>query len=531
MKTGMIMTTMCASLGFIALAAPRADEPKKPAAPQTQAVPQTSAPQAPAAAKSSGGSEPPSMFGGTLARNMVSDEKGLPDKWDVKTGMNVKWSAALGSQSYAGPVLHGGKVFVGTNNEGLRNPKLKSDRGVLMVFDMKDGKFLWQAAHPKLPSGMVNDWPLQGICSTPFVDGDRVYYVSNRAEVICSDTEGFRDGENDGPYTSETEKTEMDEDVIWKYDMMKELDVFPHNLAAGNPIVVGNILFTVTGNGVDEGHVNVPSPDAPSFIAIDVTTGKLLWENASPGEKIIHGSWSNPAYGVIKGRPQVIIPGGDGWVYSFVPETGKLLWKFDANPKDAVYVLGGSGTRNEIIATPVVWEDKVFVGVGQDPEHGEGIGHLWAIDATGDGDVTEKNKVWHRGGKDFHRTISTVAIHDGLLYAADLSGFLYCLDARTGELQWTHDLAAAVWGSPFVADGRIYIGDEDGDVAVFKEGRKKELIAEMNMGNAVYTTPVARDGVLYIVTRTKLFAIAKGASSPPPPAPAGSTPPPSPSGS
>lgn len=528
MKTGMVITTICASFAVVALAAPRADEAKRPEAPQTQAAPKAPTPQAPTPATRAhatrpvaGGSEPPAMFGGTHARNMVSDEKGLPEKWDVKTGLNIKWSAALGSQSYAGPVLHGGKVFVGTNNEGLRNPKLKLDRGVMMAFDMKDGKFLWQAAHPKLPSGMVNDWPLQGVCSTPYIEGDRLYYVSNRAEVICADTEGFRDGENDGPYTTETEKSEIDEDVIWKFDMMSELDVFPHNLAAGNPLVAGNILFTVTGNGVDEGHVNVPSPDAPSFIAIDITTGKLLWENAMPGERIIHGSWSNPAYGVIKGRAQVILPGGDGWVYSFVPETGKLIWKFDANPKDAVYVLGGSGTRNEIIATPVIWEDKVYVGVGQDPEHGEGIGHLWAIDATGDGDVTAKGMVWHRGGKDFGRTISSVAIHDGLIYAADLSGFLYCLDARTGEHFWTHDLAAAVWGSPFVADGRIYIGDEDGDVAVLREGRKKELIAEMNMGNAVYTTPVARDGVLYIVSRTKVFAIARGAT------PAAVAPPPS----
>ncbi|HET6374121.1 MAG TPA: PQQ-binding-like beta-propeller repeat protein [Candidatus Polarisedimenticolia bacterium] len=494
-----IAGALCAGfvLAAVAAAAPSpADEKAKPAAAPASKAPVPTG--------------PPAMFGGTPARNMVSSEKGLPEKWDIHTGLNVKWSAALGSQSYAGPVVYGGKVFVGTNNEGLRNPKLKNDRGVVMAFNADDGTFLWQATHPKLPSGMVNDWPLQGVCSTPYVEGDRLYYVSNRAEIVCADTEGFRDGENDGPFTTETDTGETDADIIWKYDMMGELDVFPHNLAAGNPLVVGDLIFTVTGNGVDEGHVNIPSPTAPSFIAVNKNTAKLAWENASPGEKILHGSWSNPAYGVIKGRPQVIIPGGDGWVYSFVPETGKLLWKFDANPKDAVYVLGGSGTRNEIIATPVIWEDKVYVAVGQDPEHGEGIGHLWAIDATKDGDVTETGKVWHRGNKDFHRTISTVAISDGLLYAADLSGFLYCLDARTGEHFWTHDLAAAVWGSPFVADGRVYIGDEDGDVTVLRAGKKKELIGEMNMGNAVYTTPVAKDGVLYIVSRSKIFALKNG---------------------
>src|SRR5262245_2092501 len=134
------------------------------------------------------------MFGGTPSRNMVSDEKNLPDKWDVKTGENIKWSAKLGSQTYAGPVVAGGKVFVGTNNEGMRNPKLTGDRGNIMVFNAEDGKFLWQAAHPKLPAGRVNDWPLQGICSTPAIEGDRMYYVSNRCELVALDTEGFKDG-------------------------------------------------------------------------------------------------------------------------------------------------------------------------------------------------------------------------------------------------------------------------------------------------------------------------------------------------
>jgi outer membrane protein assembly factor BamB len=460
------------------------------------------------------------MFGHGPSRNMADDQaKGLPAKWDPATGMNIKWVADLGSQSYGGPLFAGGKIYIGTNNEKPRNPKLTGDRGVLMVFEAADGKFLWQSAHPKLAAGRVNDWPLQGVCSTPAVEGDRVYYVSNRAEVIAADVEGFRDGgQNDGPFQGETEKSEIDEDVLWKLDMIGELDVFPHNLAAGNPLLVGDVIYTVTGNGVDEGHINIPVPTAPAFIAVDKNTGKLLWESAAPAGNILHGQWSNPAYGEIKGRAQVIFPGGDGWIYSFEPKTGKLLWKFDCNPKDSVWRLGGAGTRNNIIGTPVIWDDKVYIAVGQDPEHGEGVGHLWAIDATGEGDVTGKNAVWHRGGEDFHRTISTVAISDGILYAADLSGHLHALDAKTGEPYWMHDVFAAIWGSPFVADGKVYLGDEDGDVVVLKAGKKMEVLHEVNMGNSVYTTPVAKDGVLYINTRSKLFAIAEGAGKKPEPA-------------
>jgi outer membrane protein assembly factor BamB len=472
------------------------------------------------------------MYGNTPGRNMVSDEEGLPSKWDLKTGLNVKWSAELGSQAYAGPIISGGKVFVGTNNEHGYNPKLKGDRGNVMAFDLDSGDFLWQSAHPKLPAGRVNDWPLQGVCSTPAIEGDRLYYVSNRAEVICADTEGFRDGENDGPYTDEHEMvregeklvklpktSELDEDVIWKFDMIGELDAFPHNLAAGSPLLVGDLLFMVTGQGVDEGHINIPVPDAPSFVALNKKTGKLVWENAMPGNNVLHGSWSNPAYGVIKGKAQVIFPGGDGWLYSFEPKSGKLIWKFDMNPKDSKWELGGRGTRNNVISTPVVYDDKVFIGVGQDPEHGEGPGNLWAIDASQTGDVTGKAAVWHRGGEDFHRTMSTAAIADGLMYIADLSGFVYCLDVKTGQEYWKYDAFAAIWGSAFAADGKVYIGDEDGDVAVLKQGKKLELLHETNLGASVYTTPVAHDGVLYIVTRRKLFAIADGIAPKAPEAP------------
>ena len=448
------------------------------------------------------------LWGGTLSRNMVSDEKNIPASWDLETGENIKWTAELGSQSYAGPLIIGEKVFVGTNNKALYDPKLTGDRGNLMAFRESDGKFLWQITHTKLPAGRVNDWPLQGICSTPFIEGDRLYYISNRCEVVCVDTEGFLDNEeNDGPFRDETETSEIDGDIIWSYDMMDELDVFPHNLATCSPLAVGDLLFLETSNGVDEGHIHIPSPDAPSFIALNKNTGELVWEDASPGENILHGQWSNPAYGVIKGVPQVIIPGGDGWVYAFEPETGNIIWKFDCNPKDSVWELGGRGTRNNIISTPVVYDDKVFLAVGQDPEHGEGVGHLWCIDASQTGDVTETAGIWHFGDEQFNRTMSTVAIADGLLYISDLSGFLYCLDVNTGDLYWKHDTFAAIWGSPYVVDGKVYLGDEDGEVVVLKAGKTEQVLFENNMGSAVYTTPVAKDGVLYIVTRNMLVAI------------------------
>ena len=431
-----------------------------------------------------------SMWGFTPGRNLATTATGIPAKWDPES---PKWVAELGAQTYAGPIVHGGKVFVGTNNQSMKNPKLGGDRGVIMAFNEADGAFLWQMTHTKLPAGRVNDWPQQGICSTPYIDGDRIYYVSNQCQVVCIDTEGFRDGENDGPFKDETETSEIDGDVIWSYDMIEELTVFPHNLATSSPIGVGDLLFVVTSNGVDEGHVAIPAPFAPSFIAVNKKTGELAWENGLPGEDILHGQWGSPAYGEVEGKGQVYMPGGDGWLYALEAKTGKLIWKFDYNPKDSVWELGRRGTRNALIGTPVFYDNRVFIAVGQDPEHGEGVGHLWLL-----------------GDEHYNRTISTVAIKDEMLYAADLSGFVYGVDLETGERLWRYDTVAAIWGSPFAGDGKVLIGDEDGDVAVLKEGRELELLFETNMGSAVYTTPVFANGVLYLATRNKLFAIEGG---------------------
>ena len=447
------------------------------------------------------------MWGGTQNRNMVSGETGIPAEWDVKSKKNIKWVAPLGSQTYGNPVIAGGRVYVGTNNNGGLRPGISGDKGIMVCVDEKTGKFLWQITHDKMPTGRVNDWPEQGICSAPVVEGERLYYVSNRCELVCADVNGFLDDENDGPFKDEKYKEKEDGDFLWLLDMFDEYEVFPHNLATSSPVVAGDLIFVLTSNGVDEGHLNLPNPEAPAFVAVDKNTGKLKWQANQPGERVLHGQWSSPAYGVMGGAPQAVFAGGDGWCYSFEPETGKLLWKYDLNPKDSVYKLGGRGTKSYIIGTPVLYDDKVFLAVGQDPEHGEGIGHMHAIDATKRGDITESGRVWHVGGEDFHRTLSTVAIADGLLYAADLSGFVYCFDVKTGQKHWRHDLMSAIWGSPYVVDGKMMIGNEDGDVLVFQHGKELKLLATNPMENSVYTTPVAANGTLFVTNRKALFAI------------------------
>ena len=442
------------------------------------------------------------MWGGTGDRNMVSEMTGLPTEWDVDTGMNVRWVAELGSQSYGNPVVASGMVFVGTNNELERDPNQPGDRGVLMAFRETDGEFMWQQTHAKLEAGRANDWPFQGVASSPLVDAEVLYYTSNRGVVTALDINGFRDGENDGPITDEELTGEFDADVIWEFDMLEEVGSYPHNLSNSSPVMWGDMLFVSTANGHDESHVNVPSPLAPSIVAVNKTTGEYVWEDNSVEDRILHGQWSTPSVGTIGGVVQVVSGQGDGWVRGYVAETGEKLWEFDTNPKDSEW----PRTRNELISTPVIVDGVVYLANGQDPEHGEGVGHFYAIDGTERGDITESGLIWHYD--DIRRSISTAAVVDGLVYMADFSGFLHCLDAETGEPLWVYDTFAAVWGSPFVVDGKVYLGDEDGDVVVLEHGREMEVLAEMNMGSAVYATVVPANGALLLNNRNELFSLA-----------------------
>ena len=507
------------------------------------------------------------QWGGSPHRNNTPAGENIPFKWNLETGENVLWASPLGSQTYGNPVIANGKVFVGTNNTHgyLKRYPSKIDLGVLLAFEERTGKFLWQASSPKLPTGRVHDWPQQGVCSTVYCDDKRLWYNTSRGEVVCLDVEGFHDGENDGPFKAEANENLDEGDIIWRYDMMGDLGVSQHNMCSCSITCVGDRCFVITGNGVDEGHINLPAPNAPSFICLDKNTGKLLWTDKSPGLNILHGQWSSPCVFEAGGREQVVMGGGDGWLYSFDPAGdgkggAKLLWKFDGNPKDSLYVLGGRSTRNHLISTPVFYDGYVYVGMGEDPEHGEGNGHLYCIDPTKRGDVSlelavdaegkeiphkrlkavDSNKgekaipnpntaaIWHydvvdrnkNGKKEFeetmHRTMGSVAIKDDLLFVTDIGGLVHCVDAKKvvdGKpiVYWTHDMFSAAWGSVLIVDGKVYVGDEDGDITVFELSKELNVLAENNMIKSLYTTPVVASDTLFIANKSTLIALKSGA--------------------
>ena len=474
------------------------------------------------------------QWGQRFSRNMASEEKNLPDDFDPKSGRNIKWSTALGTSTHSTPVVASGKVLIGTNNDDPRDPRQQGDRGVLMCFDEKDGKFRWQLVVPKITTSNFWDWPRAGICSPATVEGDRVYIVSNRGEVVCLDLHGMANG-NDGPFRDEgrhmvpagqppLEPGATDADILWLFDMIKECGVRQHDSAHCSILQHDHFLYANTSNGVDDTHKAIASPDAPSLVVLDKASGRLVArDDEHIGPNIFHCTWSSPALGEVNGRALVFFVGGNGVVYAFeavkdgvdrVDGVAKLkkVWWFDcdpAGPKENIHDFLRNRTQSpvNVYGMPVFHDGRVFVAVGGDMWWGKRQAWLKCINAAGTGDITRSGEVWSYPLR--NHTSSTPAVHDGLVFIADCGKTIHCVDAATGRACWTHEMQGEIWASPLVADGKVFIGTRRGEFVILTASREKKLLATIDMGAPISSTPVAANGVLYVATMNRLFAIQK----------------------
>jgi outer membrane protein assembly factor BamB len=468
-----------------------------------------------------------------------SDGSGI----DLRTTQNVRWVASLGSETYSSPAVAAGKVFIGTNDSALADQCFEqTGGGMLLCLDEATGQLLWRLVVPRLTSGRKStdfDAMGLGICSSPVVDGDRVYVVTNRAEVLCLDINGMANG-NDGPFTDErhywvpaghppVEPGPKDADIIWRFDMTS-LPVFPHDAAASSVLVHGDILYVGTGNGVD--NKVPPFPSAPSLIALDKRTGRLLaTEHEGIGAHVFHGQWSSPSLGWIDSRALVFFGGGDGVCYAFNalatvvsgPVYFHKVWSYDCTApfradKQGKPIDYWSGDRREgrgnlddgqfaspceIIGTPAFYKNRVYVAIGQDPQHGRGRGLLTCIDAGKSGEASH-GEVWSYDK--IERSLSSVAIADGLVYAADMPGRVHCLDSETGHCYWVYDCKSDIWTSPLIVDRKVFIGTRKA-LWVLAADKSPRVLATIRLGTPIRSMPVAADGMLFVASQRYLWAV------------------------
>jgi outer membrane protein assembly factor BamB len=469
-----------------------------------------------------------------VARSAASSA--LPDVFDPG---DLLWECSLGTHQYTVPRIDDGQLFIGIDDSAIDHPIIESTGGgLLMRLDLATGEMIWQLAVPRYMEGTeapyhFNHWKC-GICSQPAIDGKRLYIVGSRGEIMCLDRNGQADG-NDKPFIDETaylgipadseyKLTAKDGDIIWKYDLIKNLGVVPHDVCGSSPVLHGPYLYTSTSNGFDDKHVQPANPLAPSLIAFDKITGRLVAVDGELiGKRMFHGQWSSPIVTDAGGRYMVIFGGGDGFLYAFEPVdptrvtdeplTLNRIWQYDCNPPHYRYRDGKpvnysrwnrqhADGPSEIIATPVAHNGRIYVAIGQSPLHGPGIGNLSCIDAA-----TGK-KVWD--SQEVGRSLATVAIADGLLYTADYNGYCYCFDADSGRLFWKHDIEGGNWSaSPVVVNGRVYFSNEKNVLWVLKHDRQKHVIARSRTRTPAIT-PVRYNSILLIPTQRNLFALKLG---------------------
>ena len=503
------------------------------------------------------------QWGGHDNRNLVSAETGLPDTFapgekrggriNLQTTRNVKWVAKLGSRTYGNPTVADGRLYVGTDAQSLEDdPRFSYSRGgMVRCFAEETGKLLWQLATPertKLPTEMHFGHQFLGVCSSPTVDGDRVYVVGTGDDILCLDVHGQANG-NDGPFLDEAkymagpgkppiELQPTDGDILWRFDLIDQLEVRPHDAASCSVLVHGDLVYVGTSNGVDKPHKKVISPLAPSLIALEKTTGRLVaTDNALIGTRLYHAQWSSPSLAKVGDKTLIFFGGGDGVCYAFealaeAPEKQvhlKQVWSYDCNPPEYKYRDGKlipyyegdkrksySTNKNDgqwvgpsqIIATPVFLDGRIYVATGQDPAHGRGKGLLHCIDATQTGDITQTGRIWMYDGLD--RSLSTVAVAEGLVYAADVAGRLHCLDADSGHCYWVQKTQGETWGGPLWADSKLYIGNKRA-FFVFAAGKEPKLLSRIRLGSPVFSTPVAANGTLFVASQNYLWAVKSNA--------------------
>jgi outer membrane protein assembly factor BamB len=487
------------------------------------------------------------QWGGTDGKNMVSEEKRLPESFvpgekdsatgriKLETAKNVTWARRLCSALYSTPAVTDGKIFIGGREPG---------QGLLLCLEEKTGTPLWQWQGPARKVPLYNDGWLTGIgpnpevlgvCSSPVVEGGRVYFVTHSFIVMCLDAKGQSSGAEAGQAR-----------VLWQFDMWDKLGVFPCDAANGSPLVDGDFLYVQTSNGIDrnmslekERQRKVPAPQAPNVIVLDKKTGRLVATDDTPvAAHLLHGQWSSVSLGKVGTRKLVFFGGGDGLCYAFEalssapdkPVKLKTVWSYDCIPAEykvcgeldpvSYYCLGDRRKRDslnkndgtfvgmsEIIGTPVFYKNRVYVAIGRDPEHGRGRGALHCIDATKTGDVTKTGKLWTYQGLD--RSLCTVSIADGLLYISDVAGRLHCLDAETGQCYWVHETNSQTWGSTLVADGKVYMPTAKG-LFVLAAGKDKKVLDQINLGAPMCASPVAANGTLYFASKNGwLWAVSK----------------------
>ena len=391
--------------------------------------------------------------------NGVSGEKNLPLRWSATD--NLTWKLALPSWSGSTPVIWGDRIFLNI----AEDLKIRTgDNLHLWCVDRARGTVLW-----KRPLGGGNHQEMKQNMSSPspVTDGTHVWAMTGTGILKAFDFNG-------------TEK--------WSRDIQKDYGRFGLNWGYGSsPLLYGDALYVQVLHGMR-------TRDPSYLLRIDTATGRTVWrvERPTPARFESPDAYTTPALLRNGTSTEVIVTGGDV-VTGHDPATGKELWR-----------AGGLNPSNDgshrIVASPVVSGDMIYAPSRERP--------MLALKAGGRGDVTKSHVLW---SFNYGPDVPTPVTDGTYIYTVNDRGVMFCLDAKTGkEIYGRQRLRPATYsGSPVLADGKIYITNEDGLTSVIKAGPVFQILAENDVDDYTLSSPAVSDGQIFIRTAKFLFCIGK----------------------
>ena len=411
----------------------------------------------------------------------IADGQNLPDRWDGKTGDNILWRTPIPGLGHSSPVVWGNRIFVtsavssrgnatfrpGLYGDGDASDDRSRHRWTLYAIDKQRGQILWErVAHEGEPVDTRHIKSTYASAS-PVTDGRMVVAWFGSHGVFAYDING---------------------NLRWKVDLGRmnwgayDIPTFEWGPASSPILWNGLVILQVDTHGDD------------FILALNAETGETVWKT----ERDELPSWGTPMVAETASGPQ-LVTNASKFVRGYDPRTGKDLWR-----------LGGS---SKITApTPVFGEGVFVIASGRAPER-----PIFVVKPSARGDITLANNatsnehvVWSRTGRGSY--MPTPLIHDGILYVLANNGVFDAYDLRTGAeiyRQRLPHLGSGFSASPVMADGKIYLSSEDGEVLIVAAGRTFKHIATNSMGELLMATPALSEGVMYVRSSASLFAIGK----------------------
>jgi outer membrane protein assembly factor BamB len=381
----------------------------------------------------------------------VSGEKNLPVKWTATE--NIAWKLALPAWSGSSPVIWGDRIFLNVAEGGSLH---------LWAVDRTKGEVLWKR---HLSDGDTKRRKQNMSTPSPVTDGRNVWVMTGTGILKAFDFAGAE---------------------LWMRDIQKEYGAFGINWGYGSsPLLHENALYVQVLHGM--------RTDDPSYLLrIDKATGKTVWRVERPTDAIRESpdAYTTPALLRYGTTTEIVVTGGDA-VTGHDPASGKELWR-------AAVLNPARETDYRIVASPLVAGGIIIAPSRERP--------LVALKPGGRGDVSPAHVLWmFQSGPDVPTPVS-----DGTyLYAVDDGGILWCLELKTGKTVYgPQRLRPGTYsGSPILADGKIYVTNEDGMTSVFQAGPKFELLAENDFADYTLSTPAVSEGQIFIRTAANLWAI------------------------